>query len=129
MRQWTELQHQQAALRAHLNRPWQYSTGPRTLLGKLKSSRNSYKHGSFSYEKQLLRWYVRLSVMRIKQIKTHLAYQNQKRENELIAKYGIHRPSKPDRMAFYPYFRVHPLEKGLHKGRQPPKKEVNEGQK
>ena len=109
MRQWTDLQRQEAAERTRLRRPWDFSTGPRSALGKLTSSRNSYKHGRFTHEKKFLRWYLRLAILRVKQLNTYLNYQNQKRENELRAKYGIPHPATPDRMAFYPYFRVHPL--------------------
>ena len=109
MRLWTDQQRQQAADRARIYRPWASSTGPRTVLGKFRASRNSLKHGRFTYEKKLMRWYLRLAIMRIKQLKTHLNYQDLKRENELRAKWGIPRVARPDIKAFYPYFKVHPL--------------------
>lgn len=31
-------------------KPWRYSTGARTPLGKAISSQNSYKHGLYSFE-------------------------------------------------------------------------------
>ena len=110
MRQWTDEQRQQAADRARIYRPWASSTGPRTVLGKFRASRNSLKHGRFTYEKKLMRWYLRLAVMRLKQLKTHFNYHDQKRENELRAKWGVSRPPRPDIRAFYPYFAVHPLD-------------------
>lgn len=75
MRQWTDLQREQAATRARIQRPWRYSTGPRTAIGKEKSSRNAYKHGRFSYEKQVLRWYLRFAIMRNNLIKCELIHQ------------------------------------------------------
>ena len=59
-----------------------------------------------------MRWYVRFAVTRNKQLKTYINYQNQKRENELIEKWGLPKASRPDIMAFYPYFKVHPLKWG-----------------
>jgi len=32
---------------AQKNRPWQHSTGPRTLLGKAMTSQNTLKHGYY----------------------------------------------------------------------------------
>lgn len=109
MRQWTDAQRADAATRCRLKRPWKYSTGPRTALGKYKSSCNSYKHGRFTYEKQLLRWYLRLAIHRNKQIRTYLRYEEHKHENELIEKWGLPVRKIPHTMAFYPYFKVHPL--------------------
>ncbi|OFW93989.1 MAG: hypothetical protein A3J37_07765 [Alphaproteobacteria bacterium RIFCSPHIGHO2_12_FULL_45_9] len=122
MRQWTDQQRADAATRARLYRAWARSTGPRSALGKFISSRNSYKHGRFTYEKRLLGWYVRLAALRIKQLKTRLNYQDQKRENELIEKYGLPTPFRPDRMAFYPYFAVHPLHEKRKRVHTPRKK-------
>lgn len=126
MRQWTDQQRKDAATRAKLHRPWAHSTGPRTILGKLNASRNSYKHGRFTYEKQLLRWYLRLAIMRNKRLKTQLNYQNYKRENELIAKWGLLSPFKPDRVAFYPYFRDHPLHSKTKRVKIPRQKSKNQ---
>lgn len=109
-RQWTDKQRQDAANRARQQRPWDKSTGPRSALGKRTSSRNSYKHGRFTYEKQILRWYVRLAALRLKQFKTVLLNEKHKFENELITKWGYHDRKKPHIMAFYPYFAVHPLD-------------------
>ena len=122
MRQWTEEDRQNAALRARLYRPWLSSTGPRSLIGKAISARNSYKHGRYTYERQLIRWYIRLAAQRNKQIRAHLKVENYKRENELIAKYVPHRAKKPDIMAYYPYFKVHPLQMRLKRVRTPRKK-------
>ena len=108
-RSWTDAQRAEQAATLHARQIWLKSTGPRTFQGKRISSRNSLKHGYFSYEKQLIRWYIRFAALRLKQIRTHLAYHTQKRENELRDKYGIPAPKTPDTMAFYPYFKVHPL--------------------
>lgn len=67
---WTIEQRNEAARRARLKRPWEYSTGPRTCAGKRTSSRNAYKHGYYSFEKTVLRWYVRLCALRLAQVKT-----------------------------------------------------------
>ncbi len=109
-RLWTNAQRQDAARRAKINAPWNHSTGPRTAAGKAISSRNSYKHGRYSYERHLLRWYVRLAAMRLKRLDAainHVAYDHR---NEVIAKYFPHRAKTPDIMGFYPYFKVHPLD-------------------
>lgn len=120
MRQWTDKQRHEAAERARLHKPWSHSTGPRSALGKRTSSRNAYKHGRFTYEKQILRWYVRLAALRLNQFKAHLLNEKQKFENELITKWKYHDRKKPDIMAFYPYFKVHPLQNHLHKGERHP---------
>ncbi len=67
--QWTPERRESASRRARLARPWLYSTGPRTASGKRTSSRNSYKHGHYSFEKTVLGWYVRLCALRLKQVK------------------------------------------------------------
>ena len=71
---WSPEQREAAAHRAQQNRPWAHSTGPRTFTGKRTSSQNSYKHGRFSYEKQILRWYVRLAALRVKQVKADMVH-------------------------------------------------------
>jgi hypothetical protein len=75
---WTDGQRADAARRARLNRPWLYATGPRTARGKQKSSRNSLKHGYYSQEKEILRWYLRLCALRLKQIKGFFLIQQDK---------------------------------------------------
>lgn len=56
-RKWTHAQKiaQGKAIRGW--RPWRYSTGPRTRVGKEKASKNSIKHGCFS------RWVYKLKAM------------------------------------------------------------------
>jgi hypothetical protein len=89
---WTEGRREDAARRARLNKPWLYSTGPRTPLGKKKSSRNSLKHGYYNQEKVILRWYLRLCALRLKQAKGYFVIQKNKHRifkktrNELIQK-------------------------------------------
>ena len=107
-RSWTDAQRAEQGRRTRERQIWLKSTGPKTPKGRQISSRNSYKHGRFSYERKIIGWYVRLAVMRNKQIKTRLAYENQKRENELRDKYGFPHPPRPDVMAYYPYFKHHP---------------------
>jgi hypothetical protein len=90
---WSIEQRKAAAKRARLNRPWLYSTGPRTAEGKRASSRNSYKHGHYSCERQFIRFYLRLCALRLKQSKAFLIGQNHKHtewkktRNELTLKY------------------------------------------
>lgn len=109
-RLWTNRQRYEAARRAKMNAPWNHSTGPRTAAGKQISSRNSYKHGRYSYERQLLRWYVRLAEMRVKRLKAAINHVCYDYRNEVIAKYVPRRAKTPDIMAYYPYFKVHPLD-------------------
>ncbi len=35
---------------AHRNRPWEHSTGPRTVQGKRRSSQNAFKYGFYTAE-------------------------------------------------------------------------------
>jgi hypothetical protein len=90
---WSIEQRKDAARRARLHRPWLYSTGPRTAEGKRSSSRNSHKHGHYSFERQFIRFYLRLAALRIKQSKAFLAQQRHKHaewkktRNELTLKY------------------------------------------
>ena len=121
MRQWTEEDRQNAALRAKLYRPWLSSTGPRSLIGKATSARNSYKHGRYTYERQLIRWYIRLAAHRNKQIRAHLNVENHKRENELIAKYGLRPKYQPKPLTFHPYMFGQPI-KMRRKGVRTPRK-------
>lgn len=44
-RKWTLEQRLQQAQRIRQQKPWKHSTGPRTVDGKEKVSKNSYKHG------------------------------------------------------------------------------------
>ena len=45
---WTPAKVEAARQRILINKPWLYSTGAVTALGKKISSRNSYKHGLYS---------------------------------------------------------------------------------
>lgn len=107
-REWTDAQRAAQGRKIRNHQIWLKSTGPKTRTGKSTSSRNSYKHGRFTFEKQVLRWYVRLAVKRLKQINCKRRYEEQKRENELRNKYGFPKPKRPDINAYYPYFKVHP---------------------
>lgn len=84
-RQWTDQQRAEASKIAILHQPWKKSTGPRSITGKKKSARNSYKHGHFSCEHQVIRWYIRLAALRLKQIKAYRTARLEKLRNELIA--------------------------------------------
>ena len=85
-RQWTDAQRQAAADRARQNRPWQHSTGPRTVAGKRRAARNSYKHGYFTMEHQVLRWYIRLAALRVKVLRQKLEDEKEILRNELNAR-------------------------------------------
>ena len=45
-RSWTLEQRLQQAQRIQEQKPWNYSTGPKTLEGKATSKKNSFKHGA-----------------------------------------------------------------------------------
>lgn len=124
-RAWTDAQRAAQARKIRDHQIWLKSTGPKTARGKRTSSHNSYKHGRFSYEKQILRWYVRMAALRLKQIKTHIAFQNQKSENELIDQYQLATKRRPDIMAYYPYFKVHPIDAHIKRVRTPRQKSEN----
>ena len=85
-RQWTDAQRLAAAERARKNRPWQHSTGPRTFMGKRRSSKNSYKPGYYSVEHQVLRWYIRLAAQRVKLLREHIRQEKEILRNELNAR-------------------------------------------
>ena len=85
-RQWTDAQRLAAAERARKNRPWQHSTGPRTVMGKRRSSKNSYKTGYYSVEHQVLRWYIRLAAQRVKLLREHIRQEKEILRNELNAR-------------------------------------------
>ncbi|BCA93916.1 hypothetical protein TUM19329_02770 [Legionella antarctica] len=46
MRKWTLEERLAQAQLIRLQKPWTYSTGPKTQEGKAMSCRNSYKHGA-----------------------------------------------------------------------------------
>ena len=108
-RQWTDKQKAEASKRALTNQPWKKSTGPRSVRGKSVSSRNSFKHGYFSYEKQIIRWYIRLSIFRLKQINTRRNLRLENLRNELIAQRSPNGNFKPDINAFYRYMTKTPI--------------------
>ena len=105
-RHWTDKHREEAARRARLARPWNYSTGPRTPAGKQISSRNSYKHGHYSFEKTVLGWYVRLCSLRLKQLKAKQIREEwiknpkprgiKKFRNELIDMASLNRDRYPE---------------------------------
>lgn len=82
-RSWTPQQRAEQARKLKERKIWLKSTGPRTARGKRISSRNSYKHGAYSFEIQTLHWYVRLAALRLKQCKAHKIMEKQKMRNEL----------------------------------------------
>lgn len=45
MRHWTQKERMLQSKLIKQQKPWQHSTGPKTLQGKAKSKLNSYKHG------------------------------------------------------------------------------------
>lgn len=47
---WTAERRQLQAARIRMQKPWLHSTGPRTVKGKARSSRNAFKHGRRSAE-------------------------------------------------------------------------------
>ena len=47
---WTLEQRLQQAQRIRQQKPWEYSTGPKTIEGKNKSKFNAYKHGARTVE-------------------------------------------------------------------------------
>ncbi len=58
-RSWTAEQREQAASRARRHKPWRYSTGPKTVEGKAKSSKNATTHGLYTGIDLVFRWYMR----------------------------------------------------------------------
>lgn len=114
-RTWTDAQRAEQARKIRAHQIWLKSTGPRTQRGKSISSHNSYKHGRYSFEKQVLRWYVRLAALRVKQCHAYLRHEDHKYQNELINRWNYHNPKKPNIMAFYPYFEVHPIQAYINK--------------
>lgn len=92
-RNWTPERREAASHRAKLARPWLHSTGPRTTGGKYISSLNSYKHGYYSLENRMIRWYIRFGALRLKHIgalasKQALKHREWKKSrNELITPY------------------------------------------
>jgi hypothetical protein len=50
MRQWTQAERVQQSQLIQKIRPWEKSTGPRTLDGKEKSKMNSFKDGTYTLE-------------------------------------------------------------------------------
>lgn len=106
---WTEEQKQNASQRALVTKPWDKSTGPRTIAGKRISARNSYKHGFYSYEITLIKWYARFAATRLKQLNVHINLKLQKQRNELITQEKGHPVFSPDLMTFYPYMIKNPF--------------------
>lgn len=54
-RKWSPEQRAAAAERARRHRPWQRSTGPRSVRGKSRSSQNAFKHGLYSQDMKVTR--------------------------------------------------------------------------
>ena len=53
---WTpERQARQAKAIRRWRRPWEHSTGPRTVEGKARSARNAYTGGHWRQERELLK--------------------------------------------------------------------------
>ncbi len=58
-RAWTDAQRAQAAVRARLNKPWKHSTGPKTVNGKTRSSKNAITHGLHTRAHRVIAWWMR----------------------------------------------------------------------
>jgi len=52
---WTPERRAAAAARIRLHQPWLQSTGPRSTLGKARSSRNAFKNASSTRMRRLQR--------------------------------------------------------------------------
>ncbi len=52
---WTPERRQAARERILKNKPWEKSTGPKTMRGKIASSRNAFKHGFYSEQMRRFR--------------------------------------------------------------------------
>lgn len=53
---WTEERRQRQAERCRTNKPWEKATGPKTDIGKARSSLNALKHGMRCREVDQLRY-------------------------------------------------------------------------
>ena len=120
-RVWTDAQREEQSRQLKSRQIWLKSTGPRSARGKSLSSRNSYKHGRYSFSRIVLGWYVRLAALRVKQAKIGWMRHEQNYRNELIARGHLYDKKKPRIMAFYPYFIVHPLDEYYKKAKSHPK--------
>jgi len=121
-RLWTNEQRLRAAELARRHHPWKSSTGPRTAAGKATSARNSLKHGRYSREKTVLRWYVRLAVSRLKRLQTAINTIDFEYRNELITKWGLPTPRDQKPMTFHPYTMGQPIWRKRNQARPPRKK-------
>ena len=57
---WTIEERQKQADRIRSQKPWLKSTGPRTVRGRLASSRNATRHGGYSAEFKMICQYLRM---------------------------------------------------------------------
>ncbi len=57
---WTIEERQKQAERIRSQKPWLKSTGPRTVRGRLASSRNATRHGGYSAEFKMICQYLRM---------------------------------------------------------------------
>lgn len=55
MRQWTAEERRHQARLINTWKPWMRSSGPKTLDGKHKSSKNAYIHGGYGQESKAIR--------------------------------------------------------------------------
>jgi hypothetical protein len=82
-RQWTDEQRQHRAEMIRRHKPWQKSTGPKTLAGKNRSKINAHKHGARSAVAARLRAVLRRHSIFLEAVDAHWKMQN------LIARYKI----------------------------------------
>ncbi len=69
IRRWTEEQRRTQAEKIRAWRPWLKSTGPRTAQGKVKSSKNAFKHGIRSAETKAIYRYLAAGRLFLREIK------------------------------------------------------------
>ncbi len=88
-RQWTPEQRARQAQRIREYKPWIKSTGPKTIEGKKKSSRNAYKHGCYGAEIKAIFSYLAASRLLIKTLaRKRKEYETAAREARRAAKAG-----------------------------------------
>lgn len=84
---WTPERRARQAARIRLWAPWARSTGPKTLMGKAKSSKNSYKHGCRARDMRLMSKALSAQSRYVRAINAYIFLKNchtSFRANELI---------------------------------------------